>query len=82
MKKWQLQTAKNCLSEVIEKALKEGPQVVTRRGADTAIVLSIKDYQKLASPKENIVSFFRSSPLVKAKLNLDRNPDLGRDITL
>ena len=29
---WQLQEAKQKLSEVIEKALQEGPQVVTRRG--------------------------------------------------
>ena len=37
---WQLQEAKNRLSEVVDEALKEGPQVITRRGVETAIVLS------------------------------------------
>jgi prevent-host-death family protein len=29
---WQLQDAKNKLSEVIERALRQGPQLITRRG--------------------------------------------------
>ena len=29
---WQLQDAKNKLSEVIDRALKQGPQLITRRG--------------------------------------------------
>ncbi len=32
MAQWQLQEAKNKFSEVIDKAIKDGPQVVTRRG--------------------------------------------------
>jgi prevent-host-death family protein len=36
---WQLQEAKNRFSEVVEEALKEGPQVITRRGVETAVVL-------------------------------------------
>ena len=47
MTQWQLQDAKNKFSEVVEKALQEGPQVVTRRGVKTVIILSVKDYQKL-----------------------------------
>ena len=43
-KAWQLQEAKNRLSEVVEKALSQGPQVVSRRGKDTVVVLSIEDY--------------------------------------
>ncbi len=29
---WQLQEAKNKFSEVVEAALKDGPQVITKRG--------------------------------------------------
>ena len=36
-KSWQLQEAKNQLSEVVEQALKTGPQIITRRGVDTAV---------------------------------------------
>ena len=32
MEHWQLQDAKNRFSEIVNKALRDGPQVVTRRG--------------------------------------------------
>ncbi len=44
---WQLQDAKNRFSEVVEKAVTEGPQHVTRRGKDTAVVLSSREYARL-----------------------------------
>ena len=36
---WALQDAKNRLSEVVERALHDGPQTITRRGKDTAVLL-------------------------------------------
>ena len=65
---WALQDAKNRFSEVVNHALKEGPQIVTRRGAETAVLLSMRDYQGLAAPDGNLVDFFRSSPLVGVDL--------------
>lgn len=47
--RWQLQEAKNKFSEVVEEALKRGPQLITKRGVETAIVLSYKDY--VSAPK-------------------------------
>jgi len=41
MTKWQLQEAKARFSELIDDTLEKGPQVVTRRGIDTAVVVSI-----------------------------------------
>jgi prevent-host-death family protein len=35
------------LSELIQVAQKEGPQVITRHGADIAVVLSVEDFRKL-----------------------------------
>jgi len=37
---WQIQEAKNKLSEVIDRALDQGPQIITRRGVEAVIVLS------------------------------------------
>ena len=51
MTKWQLQDAKARFSELIDDALGKGPQVVTRRGIDTAVVVSIEEWRKL--DKEN-----------------------------
>ena len=44
---WQLQVAKARFSEVIDKALSEGPQIVTRRGKEEAVVVSIATFRDL-----------------------------------
>ena len=79
---WTLQDAKNRFSALVEQALKAGPQVVTRRGKETVIVLSIQDFQKLTAPRENLVAFFRHSPLVGVHLDLTRLEDYGREVPL
>lgn len=79
---WQLQTAKNRFSEVVERALRQGPQTITRRGKETAVVLSVKDYKKLAKPKGSLVDFFRSSPLRGIDIDLERNKDIPREVNL
>ncbi len=80
--KWQLQEAKNQLSEVVRKARTEGPQVITLHGADAAVVVSAKDYGRLSRPKGKLVDFFRKSPLVGVELSLKRDRDTGRKIEL
>ncbi len=62
-KEWQLQEAKNKLSEVINLALTEGPQLITRRGEKTAVLLSYQDYEKLCKAQGRLSEFFRESPL-------------------
>ena len=80
--KWQLQEAKNQLSEVVRKAQREGPQVITLHGADAVVVVSAKDYGRLSRPKWKLVDFFRKSPLVGVELSLTRDQDTGRRIEL
>ena len=80
MTQWQLQEAKNKFSEVVDKALQDGPQVVTRRGVETVVIMSVKDYQELTEPKDNIVDFFRKSPLKGIDLDLKRMKDFPREI--
>ncbi len=43
---WQLQTAKNKLSQVVDQAVADGPQIISRRGENTAVIISYQDYQK------------------------------------
>lgn len=68
---WQFQEAKNKLSEVINRALKLGAQVITRRGEEVAVVLSYSDYQKLQKSQSDLSAFFHESPLVG--LDLTKN---------
>lgn len=72
---WQLQEAKNKFSEVVEGALSQGPQVVTKRGVEAVVVLSCKDYRKLLSSPKPISEFFRQSPLTEVDIDLKRNKD-------
>lgn len=51
MTKWQLQDAKSRFSELIDDTLEKGPQVVTRRGIDTAVIVSIEEWRKLKNEK-------------------------------
>jgi prevent-host-death family protein len=80
--KWQLQEAKNQLSEVVRKAQSEGPQVITLHGNDAAVVVSAKDYGRLSRPRGRLLDFFRKSPLVGVELNLERDKDTGRRVDL
>ncbi len=78
---WQLQEAKNRLSEVVDRALQEGPQIITRRGVETAVVLAASDYRKTVQrPKTSLVDFFRKSVLSGVKLDLERSRDTGREV--
>jgi prevent-host-death family protein len=80
---WQLQEAKNKLSEVIEEAVQNGPQVISRRGAEIAVVLSYEEYLTLKKSRKNLAQFFLESPLRGSGIDLerDRRP-AGRDVSL
>jgi antitoxin Phd len=47
MASWQVQDAKARFSEFLNATLKKGPQVVTRRGVETAILLPIAEWHRL-----------------------------------
>jgi len=80
--KWQLQEAKNRLSRVVEQALEEGPQTITLRGKPAAVVLSVKDFEKLTRPSQSLSEFFKRSPLQGVNLDLKRSKDLDRKVDL
>lgn len=47
MASWQVQDAKARFSEFLEASLREGPQIVTRRGVEAAVLLPIDEWRKL-----------------------------------
>jgi antitoxin Phd len=80
---WQLQEAKNKFSRVVEKAVSDGPQIITKRGVEVAIVLSFADYQKMMASRGKLSTFFRDSPLVEMELDLSRDKgDARQDVDL
>ncbi len=79
---WQLQDAKNRFSELVNKALKEGPQIITRRSEEVVVILSKGEYEKLKQAQPGLLEFFRRSPLVGVELDLDRDRSYPRDTPL
>lgn len=73
MTTWQLQEAKNKLSELIERALSEGPQVITRHGAELVIVLPMDSYKQLIAPEQRLGDFLMNSPLRNSDLVIERD---------
>ncbi len=47
MASWQLQDAKARFSELLQATIKKGPQIVTRRGIETAVLVPIEEWRRL-----------------------------------
>ena len=79
---WPLQDAKNKFSAIVEGALKHGPQMVTRHGKETVVILAASQYSKLRRQRGDLIAFFRQSPLYGCPLDLRRSDDIGRKVKL
>jgi len=44
---WPVQDAKARFSELLDASLRDGPQVVTRRGVEEAVLVPIKEWRRL-----------------------------------
>lgn len=79
---WQLQEAKNKFSSIVEKAEKECPQIVTKHGKETVVIISIHEYEELTRPSTNLVEFFHNSPLADSDLEFQRSKEEPREVEL
>ena len=79
MNTWKLHEAKNNFSKVVELALKQGPQFITRRGEKVAVIISYDKYIRVKKTQSKLSEFFRSSPLTKVELDLERSKDSPRE---
>lgn len=81
--RWKLEDAKARLSEVVRRAATKGPQLVTIRGKEAAVILAPEQYrQLLPKPKGYLplVQFLQRLGL--AGLDVEREIDTGREIDL
>ena len=81
MRTWQLQEAKSRFSEVVDLTLKEGPQLVTRRGEEAVVILAAKDYRRLSGQTTNLMDCLLNAPRGEP-LVLDRSRESIRDLVL
>ena len=78
---WKLAEAKNRFSEVYRLAMSEGPQRVTKQGAEPVIVIAESDYKKLQGERPNFIEFLMNGPDF-SDLDLTRDHSPMRDIDL
>ncbi|OED41163.1 hypothetical protein AB833_10430 [Chromatiales bacterium (ex Bugula neritina AB1)] len=77
--KWQLAEAKNRLSEVVNRALVEGPQRITRRN-DVVLVISEADYQSATGKRQRFCEYLSSANF--EGLDLERDGTSLREVNL
>jgi prevent-host-death family protein len=78
---WQVQEAKQRFSELVERAVVEGPQIVTKHGRETVVVLEIGEYRRLRGEPMDFKEFLLSIPKGDP-LEIERSRDLPREIDL
>ncbi|MGH7278973.1 MAG: type II toxin-antitoxin system Phd/YefM family antitoxin [Candidatus Rokuibacteriota bacterium] len=74
---WQLQEAKQKFSQLVQRAVDDGPQVVTRRGEEVVVVLSAKQFRRLARRRPDFRQFLLSAPGLD-RLDIRRPKDRAR----
>jgi prevent-host-death family protein len=79
---WKLQDAKSRFSELFDRALKEGAQVVSRRGKQKVVVVSKEEYDRLTRSGGSLSQFLLNSPLAGSELDLERLRDLPRSVEI
>jgi prevent-host-death family protein len=81
MQTWQLQEAKSRFSEVVDLTLKEGPQLVTRRGEEAVVILAASDYRRLTGDVPLLMDCLLHAPRGDA-LVIDRSAERVRAVDL
>lgn len=80
MATWQVQQAKTRLSKVIDDAQIKGPQIITRHGAERAVILSMDEYRSLTTRKPDLRDFLLNGPKFDEDLDITRDSDTGREV--
>lgn len=81
MQTWPIQQAKSHFSTVIDCALTQGAQLLTRSGNEVAVIMSVKDYEQLSGEKGNLMDLLMNAPKGDA-LSIERSNEAIRDIVL
>lgn len=75
---WQLQEAKARFSELIDATLRDGPQIVTRRGVETAVVVPIEEWKRLKAVSRPTLKEVLLAPEPRSEDFAEMIPKRGR----
>lgn len=81
---WQLQEAKARFSEVVRRAVEQGPQHVTVNGKEQAVVVSAREFERLVGKRtgRELVDLLAEAPLAEVELDQPRIKGPVRDVEL
>jgi prevent-host-death family protein len=82
MASWKVAEAKARLSELIETALREGAQDITRHGKRTVVVVAAEEWDRKARRTESLTEFLDRSPLKGSGLEVERLRDQPHAVEL
>jgi antitoxin Phd len=77
---WKLQDAKARFSELVQRALDEGPQTVSRHGKDVVVVISAEQFELMRKRQISLRDLLRSAPWHELEIERDKSP--AREIDL
>lgn len=83
MERWKLEDAKARFSEVVRRASSSGPQLVTVRGKEAAVILAPEQYRRMLPQDKRklpLVRFLQGLEL--SSVDIERENDPGRDTIL
>jgi len=78
MNTWPVQDAKAHFSELLNTCIKEGPQLVTRRGEEAAVLVSIAEWKQLHHPVRPSLKSLLLTDIGKTELDLPKRGSVKR----
>ena len=85
MKPWSVQDAKAHFSEFLETCLKDGPQLVTKRGEEAAVLVPVQDWRRMQAANKPtlkellLTDFARGEMLIPPRGRFKRRPPVAFD---
>ena len=70
MRSWPVQDAKARFSEMLETCLKDGPQIVTKRGAEAAVLVPVGDWRRMKQSARPTLKELLLSPSIGSELQI------------
>ena len=81
-RQWRVKDARAGFSELVDRALSEGPQTVTRNGRRAVVVVSAEEWDRRSRRRGDLVDFFAASPLREEALAVPHVADRPREVEL
>lgn len=69
---WTVAEAKAKFGEIVERAISEGPQTITRNGRSAVVVVGAEEWQRKTRREGTLAAFFARSPLRGSGLRIRR----------